>query len=114
MAILILDQTGFQPKVVKKDKEGLFTEAIRKTMFGAETEVKATQRLPYLGIHAINSQQTLTLLWMTRSVYQMEHAMVFSGGALPEPYKYRADASTQLLEWAWGPQWWSWRMVQRS
>ena len=56
---------------------------------GVETEGKATQRLSYLGIHPINSHQTLTLLWMTRSVYQKEHAMVVSGGALPEPYTYR-------------------------
>ena len=41
------------------------TGAIRETMCGAETEVKATQRLPYLGIHPINSQQILTLLWTT-------------------------------------------------
>ena len=48
-------------------------------MVGAETEVKASQRLPYLGIHPINSHQTLTLLWTTRSVYQKEHDMVVSG-----------------------------------
>ena len=66
-------------------------------MCGTETEVKATQRLPYLGIHPINSQQTLTLLWMTRSAYQKEHAMVVSGGALPEPYKYRGRNYQQTI-----------------
>ena len=30
-------------------------------MCGAETEVKATQRLPYLGLHPIKSNQTPTL-----------------------------------------------------
>jgi hypothetical protein len=34
---------------------------------GAETEGKVIQRLPYLGIHPIYSQQTQTLLWMQRS-----------------------------------------------
>ena len=64
-------------------------------MCGAETEVKATQRQPYMGIHPINSQQTLTLVWTTRSVYQKDYDMVVSGGALPEPYKYRGRPSLQ-------------------
>ena len=34
---------------------------------GAETEGKAIQRLPHLGIHPIYSYQTQTLLWMPRS-----------------------------------------------
>ena len=33
----------------------------------AETEGKAIQRLPHLGIHPIYSHQTQTLLWMPRS-----------------------------------------------
>jgi hypothetical protein len=36
---------------------------------GAETEGKATQRLPHLEIHPIYSHQTQTLLWMPRSAY---------------------------------------------
>ena len=32
-----------------------------------ETEGKATQSLPYLGIHPMNSHQTPTLLWMIKS-----------------------------------------------
>jgi hypothetical protein len=39
----------------------------RETKCGAETEEKAIQRLPYLGIHPIYSYQTQTLLWMPRS-----------------------------------------------
>ena len=61
-----------------------------ETKCGAEIEGKATQRLSYPGIHPINSHQTPTLLRMTRSAYQKEPVMVVSGGALPEPYTYRA------------------------
>jgi hypothetical protein len=35
---------------------------------GAETEGKAIQRLPYLGIHPIYSHQTQMLLWMLGSL----------------------------------------------
>jgi hypothetical protein len=38
-----------------------------KTKCRAETEGKATQRLPHLGIHPIYNHQTQTLLWMPRS-----------------------------------------------
>jgi hypothetical protein len=34
---------------------------------GAETEGKAIQRLPHLGIHLIYSHQTQTLLWIPTS-----------------------------------------------
>ena len=34
---------------------------------GAETEGRAIQRLPHLGIHPIYSHQTQTLLWMLTS-----------------------------------------------
>ena len=78
----------------------ILTGAIRETMCGAETEVKATQRLPYLGIHPINSHQNPTLLWMTRSVYQKEHAMVVSGGPCHCLTNTEADANNQLLDWA--------------
>ena len=37
------------------------------TKCGAETEEKAIQRLPDLGIHPIYSHQTQTLLWMLGS-----------------------------------------------
>ena len=38
-----------------------------ETKCGAETEGKAIQRLPHLGIHPIYSHQTQTLLWMPTS-----------------------------------------------
>ena len=71
--------------------------AVKEAKCGVETEGKATQRLPYLGIHPINNHQTPTLLGMTRSAYQKEHAMVVSRGALTNT---EADASNQLLDWA--------------
>ena len=41
--------------------------ANRETKYGAETERKAIQRLPHLGIHPIYSYQTQTPLWIPRS-----------------------------------------------
>ena len=38
-----------------------------ETKYGAETEGKAIQRLPKLGIHFLYSHQTETLLWMPRN-----------------------------------------------
>jgi hypothetical protein len=38
-----------------------------ETMCGADSEGKATQRLPHLGIYPIVSHQTQTLLWMPGS-----------------------------------------------
>jgi hypothetical protein len=38
-----------------------------ETKCGAETEGKAIQRLPHLGIHSIYSHQIQTLLWMPGS-----------------------------------------------
>jgi hypothetical protein len=40
-----------------------------ETKCGAETERKAIQRLPHLGIHPIYSSQTWTLLWMQGSAF---------------------------------------------
>jgi hypothetical protein len=38
-----------------------------ETKCGAETEGKASQELPHLGIHPIYRHQTQTLLWMSTS-----------------------------------------------
>jgi hypothetical protein len=48
------------------------------TNCGAETERKAIQRLPHLGIHPIYSHQTQTLLWMARSACLQEPDIVVS------------------------------------
>ena len=45
----------------------ILTGANKETKCGSETEGKAIQRLPYLGIHPIYSHHTQTLLWMPRS-----------------------------------------------
>ena len=42
-------------------------EGVIETKCGAETEGKAIQRLPHLGIHPIYSYQTWMLLWMLGS-----------------------------------------------
>jgi hypothetical protein len=42
------------------------------TKCGAETEGKAIQRLPHLGIYPIYSHQTQTLLWIPTSVCWQE------------------------------------------
>ena len=47
----------------------ILTRANMETKFGAETEGKAMQRLPYLGIHPIYSYQMQTLVWMPRSAF---------------------------------------------
>jgi hypothetical protein len=45
----------------------LLTGGNMKTKCGAETEGKAFQKLPHLGIHPIFSHQTRMLLWMQGS-----------------------------------------------
>jgi hypothetical protein len=39
-------------------------EGFTETKFGAETEGRTIQRLPHLGTHPINNEQTQTLLHM--------------------------------------------------
>jgi len=38
-----------------------------ESKFGIETEGKAIQRLPHMGIHPTCNHQTQTILWMPRS-----------------------------------------------
>jgi hypothetical protein len=40
---------------------------VTEKKYEAETEGKAIQRLPHLGIHPVNNHQTQTLLWMPTS-----------------------------------------------
>ena len=44
----------------------ILIRANTETKYGAETEGKAIQRLPHLGIHHIYSHQMQTLLWFPR------------------------------------------------
>ena len=60
--------------------------------YGAETEGKATQRLPHLWIHPIYNHQTQTLLWMPT-----EPDMTVSWERLPVPNKYRSGCSQSSI-----------------
>jgi hypothetical protein len=42
-------------------------EGVTETKYGAKTEGMPIQRLPHMGIHSTNNQQTQTLLWMPTS-----------------------------------------------
>ena len=59
------------------------------TKCGAETEGKAIQRLPHLGIHPICRHQTQTLLLMPRSTCWQEPGIVIPCEAVPEPDQYK-------------------------
>ena len=72
-------------------------EGVTETKFGAETEGMTIQRLPHLGIHPINNQQTQTLLQMpTRACWQ-EPDKAVSWGALSVPDKYRSGCSQSSI-----------------
>jgi hypothetical protein len=62
------DQSMGALVLLKKGNNILLGENM-ETKCGAETEEKAIQRLPHLGIHPIYSHQTQTLLWMLRSTF---------------------------------------------
>jgi hypothetical protein len=53
--------------VLLRRQNKILTRANMETKCGAETEGKAIQRLPHLGIHPIYSYQTWMLLWMLGS-----------------------------------------------
>jgi hypothetical protein len=55
------------PSVILRSGNNIIMGANRQTTCGAETEGKATRRLPYLKIHPKHSHQKQTLLWMPRS-----------------------------------------------
>jgi hypothetical protein len=48
--------------ILFKRRNKIPMEGGTETKFGAETERMAIQKLPHLGIHLINNQQTQTLL----------------------------------------------------
>jgi hypothetical protein len=59
------DQSVGASVLLRKGKK-IFMVANMETKCRAETEGKAKQRLPHLGIDPIYSHQTQTLLWMPR------------------------------------------------
>jgi hypothetical protein len=53
--------------VLLRSVNKLLTGGNAETKCRAESEGKAIQRLPHLGIHSMYSHQTCTLLWMPGS-----------------------------------------------
>ena len=80
-------------------------EGVTETKCGAETEGKAIQRLPHLGIHPIYSYQTQTLLWMPTSACWQEPDRAASWEALQCLTNTEVNAHNQPLDWAQGLQW---------
>jgi hypothetical protein len=66
-------------------------EVVTEAKFGAETKGWTIQRLPYLGIHSIISQQTHTLLHMPTIFCQQDRDIVVSCEAKP------VDANSQWM-----------------
>jgi hypothetical protein len=64
----------------------------------SETEGKAIQRLPHLGIHTIYSYQTQRLLWMPRSACLQEPDIGSSERPWQSFTNTEADARSQLLD----------------
>jgi hypothetical protein len=64
---------------------------------GGETEGKAIQRLPHLGIHPICRLQTQTVLLMPRSICWQEPGIAPPWEALPEHDKYRCRCLQQTI-----------------
>ena len=74
------------------------------TKCGAESEGKAIQRLPYLGIHPIYSRQTRMILWMPGSTCWQEPDITVSWEVCQSLTNIEAGALIQPLKWAQGPQ----------
>ena len=72
------------------------------TKSGTETEGKATQRLPHLGIHPTCRHQTQTLLWMSRSAYWQELDIAVSWDDLPDTDQYRCRCSQPTIRLSTG------------
>ena len=70
--------------------------------YGTETEGKAIQRLPHLGIHPIYSNQMQTLLWMPRSTCWQEPDIAVSWEVLIVPDKYGSGCSQSSIGWNTG------------
>jgi hypothetical protein len=61
------EEQNVSASVLLRKRNKITMGANMETKCGAETEGKAIQILPHLGIHPIYSHQTQTLLWMSRS-----------------------------------------------
>ena len=89
---------------------------ITETKCRAETERKAIQRLPHLGIHLIYRHQTQTLLQMPRSACQQEPDIAVSWETLPntelECLHQTIGLSTGSTVEEFEKDWRSWRGLQ--
>ena len=61
------DDLSVEPSVLLRSRNKIPMGGQSETNCEAETEGKAIQRLPHLGIHSIYNQQTQTLLWLRTS-----------------------------------------------
>jgi hypothetical protein len=91
------DSQGYTEKPYLENKINKQTTATKNQDFqalgGAESEGKAIQRLPHLGIHSIYNHQTQTLLWMPKSACWQEPDISVPWEALPVPEKHRGGCS---------------------
>jgi hypothetical protein len=72
-------------------------EGVTETNIGAETERRTIQRLPHLGIHPINIQQTQTLLYMPARFCWQGPDIAISCEAMPVHGKHRSGCSQSSI-----------------
>jgi hypothetical protein len=63
------EEQSMDTSVLLRRKNEVSNGGITETKCGAETKVKAIQRLHHLGIHPIYSHQIQTLLWMPKRAW---------------------------------------------
>ena len=80
-------------------------EGVAERSCEVETEVKAIQRLPHLGIHPKYSHQTQIVLWMITCPCWQKPDIVVSWEAMPVLINTEMDAHSHPLDWAQSPQW---------
>jgi len=78
MKLKIKEDQRVNASILLRRRNKIITGGSENTKCGTETERKAIQSLPHLGIHPIYSHQNQTLLWMPRSACWKEPAIVSS------------------------------------
>jgi hypothetical protein len=84
---------GLPTHLKHKNPEFLLTKGNSGTKTGTESEGKAIQSLPNIGIHPICRHQSQTLLWMLGNAWWEEFVTAASQEALLESDKYRCGCS---------------------
>ena len=90
------DQSVDASVLLRRGNE-ILTGGNMETKCRVDTEGKAIQRLPHLGIHSIHSHQMKTLLWMPKSACWQDPDIAVSWEALPEPDKYKQMLTANQL-----------------